>query len=496
MGTSKPMNVGLQGTGQASFSVAYGPFQSTSATRGVLVRVGPLPSLRAYEADRRRGHSLPRRTRRAPLRLLPHQVVAEGTPVFLLFSPLFDSIRRRSVKIRVSISTLVLAEHEGGFVKQSSLSAVAAAAAVNKEKSVSVLLGGSGPSLLKAASHAASCHPSISQVLVADTDILLHPLAETWAELVRLVQKQGSYSHIISASNSFGKNVLPRAAALLDVSPVTDVIEISEPRLFTSCSDFPHVSQKLFAYETSYQSPVGNALSTVRYMGEDPCMMTIRSTSFTVSACSSDSKSSEAPISKVDLSSFNEASFPKSRWLKLASQESERPDLGNARTVVTGGRGLKSAENFKLLEKLAEKLGAAVGATRAAVDAGFVPNDLQVGQTGKIVAPELYMAFGVSGAIQHIAGMRDSKVIVAVNKDADAPIFQVVHCAKRLQVMLNHLVLSISFLISVLEKLVEFKPSLSFYQAQLEIVQVADYGLVADLFDVIPELIEKIPDKK
>ncbi|XP_042471194.1 electron transfer flavoprotein subunit alpha, mitochondrial [Zingiber officinale] len=329
------------------------------------------------------------------------------------------------------ISTLVLAEHEGGFVKQSSLSAVAAAAAVNKEKSVSVLLGGSGPSLLKAASHAASCHPSISQVLVADTDILLHPLAETWAELVRLVQKQGSYSHIISASNSFGKNVLPRAAALLDVSPVTDVIEISEPRLFT---------RPIYA---------GNALSTVRYMGEDPCMMTIRSTSFTVSACSSDSKSSEAPISKVDLSSFNEASFPKSRWLKLASQESERPDLGNARTVVTGGRGLKSAENFKLLEKLAEKLGAAVGATRAAVDAGFVPNDLQVGQTGKIVAPELYMAFGVSGAIQHIAGMRDSKVIVAVNKDADAPIFQ-----------------------------------------------VADYGLVADLFDVIPELIEKIPDKK
>ncbi|CAL9076529.1 unnamed protein product [Musa textilis] len=329
------------------------------------------------------------------------------------------------------VSTLVLAEHEGGLVKQSSLSAVAAAAAVNKEKSVTVLLGGSGLALHKAASHAASFHPSVSQVLVADADILVHPLAETWAELVNLVQHQGNYSHIITTSNSFGKNVLPRAAALLDVSPVTDVVEIAEPHLFI---------RPIYA---------GNALCTVRYAGKGPCMMTIRSTSFTLPSCSTETKSDEAPISQVDLSSFDEGSIPKSRWLKLVSQESERPDLGNAHIVVTGGRGLKSAENFKLLEKLAEKLGAAVGATRAAVDAGFVPNDLQVGQTGKIVAPELYMAFGVSGAIQHLAGMRDSKVIVAVNKDADAPIFQ-----------------------------------------------VADYGLVADLFEVIPELIEKLPDKK
>ncbi|XP_010110120.2 electron transfer flavoprotein subunit alpha, mitochondrial, partial [Morus notabilis] len=193
----------------------------------------------------------------------------------------------------------------------------------------------------------------------------------------------------------------------------------------------------------------GNALCTVKYTGTGPCMLTIRSTSFPVTTTFDDSKSNEAPITQVDLSTFSEDFIGQSRYVKLSSQDTERPDLGNARVVVTGGRGLKSGENFKMIEKLAEKLGAAVGATRAAVDAGFVPNDLQVGQTGKIVAPELYMAFGVSGAIQHLAGMKDSKVIVAVNKDADASIFQ-----------------------------------------------VADYGLVGDLFEVIPELLEKLPEKK
>ncbi|XP_042505413.1 electron transfer flavoprotein subunit alpha, mitochondrial [Macadamia integrifolia] len=294
-----------------------------------------------------------------------------------------------------------------------------------------MLLAGAGPSLQEAASHAASVHPLISQVLVADNDKLRHPLAEPWAELVHLVQQKDGYSHIIAASSSFGKNILPRAAALLDVSPITDVTEISGPQLFV---------RPIYA---------GNALCTVRYTGGGPCMLTIRSTSFPVPSISADSKSNAATISQVDLSTFSEDADRKSRYVKHTTQDTERPDLGSARIVVTGGRGLKSAENFKLIEKLAEKIGAAVGATRAAVDSGYVPNELQVGQTGKIVAPDLYMAFGVSGAIQHLAGIRDSKVIVAVNRDADAPIFQ-----------------------------------------------VADYGLVADLFEVLPELLEKLPEKK
>ncbi|KAL0000908.1 electron transfer flavoprotein subunit alpha, mitochondrial [Quercus robur] len=353
-----------------------------------------------------------------------HRAFAKRTVPFLTSQSLFLSSISRSV------STLVLAEHEGGSIKAPSVSAVAAASSLSKDNSISVLLAGSGPSLQEAAAHAASCHPSVSQVLVADSDKFSHPLAEPWAKLVHLVQQKGGYSHIIAPSGSFGKNILPRAAALLDVSPITDIIEISESNLFV---------RPIYA---------GNALCTVRYAGANPCMLTIRSTSFPVPPISADSKS-EASISQVDLSTFGEDAVGKSRYVKLTSQETERPDLGNAHVVVTGGRALKSAENFKMIEKLAEKLGAAVGATRAAVDAGFVPNDLQVGQTGKIVAPELYMAFGVSGAIQHLAGMRDSKVIVAVNKDADAPIFQ-----------------------------------------------VADYGLVGDLFEVIPELLEKMPEKK
>ncbi|PIN22356.1 Electron transfer flavoprotein, alpha subunit [Handroanthus impetiginosus] len=353
----------------------------------------------------------------------------------MAFRAALGALRNCSFANRVSpysrsLSTLVLAEHEGGAVKASSLSAVEAAKFLGEDNSISLLLAGSGPSLQEAAAYAASCHPSISRVLLADSDKFTYPLAEPWAKLVHVVQQKGSYSHIISGSGSFGKNILPRAAALLDVSPITDVTEICGSNLFV---------RPIYA---------GNALSTVRYTGSDPCMLTIRSTSFPLGQVSA--PSSAALIDQVDLSTFSEDdAIGKSKYVSLSSQDSERPDLGNARIVVTGGRALKSAENFKMIERLAEKLGAAVGATRAAVDAGFVPNELQVGQTGKIVAPDLYMAFGVSGAIQHLSGMRDSKVIVAVNKDADAPIFQ-----------------------------------------------VADYGLVGDLFEVIPEFLEKLPDKK
>ncbi|GMH25514.1 hypothetical protein Nepgr_027357 [Nepenthes gracilis] len=334
---------------------------------------------------------------------------------------------RRITTLRFA-STLVLTEHDGGSVKSSSVSAVVAARSLSEDNSIAMLLAGSGPSLQEAAAHAASCHPSVSQVLVADSDKFKYPLAEPWAKLVELVQQKDEYSHIIAASSSFGKNILPRAASLLDVSPITDVVEISGSHQFV---------RPIYA---------GNALCTVRYTGDLPCMLTIRSTSFLVST---EARSVAAPISQVDLSTFNEDIAGRSRYVSHSTQDTERPDLGNARIVVTGGRGLKSAENFRMIEKLAEKLGAAVGATRAAVDAGFVPNELQIGQTGKIVAPELYMAFGVSGAIQHLAGMRDSRVIVAVNKDSDAPIFQ-----------------------------------------------VADYGLVGDLFEIVPELIKKLPEAK
>ncbi|KAL5055124.1 hypothetical protein RYX36_035806 [Vicia faba] len=344
---------------------------------------------------------------------------------------LFPPFLRSSLLSSRNGSTLVVAEHENGAIKSPSLSALLAAASLpDNDSSVSLLLAGSGPSLHQAASHAASSHPSFSQVLVADSEAFKNPLAEPWAKLVHLVQQRGGYSHIIAASSSFGKNVMPRVAALLDVSPVTDVTAISDSHTFV---------RPIYA---------GNALSTVRYTGASPCILTIRSTSFPVSQKSVDSKSDKATISQVDLSTFNE-DLDKSRFVSQTSRDDEGPDLGSARVVVTGGRALKSAEKFKLIEDLAKKLGAAVGATRAAVDAGYVANDLQIGQTGKIVAPELYLAFGVSGAIQHLAGMRDSKVIVAVNNDADAPIFQ-----------------------------------------------VADYGLVGDLFEVIPELLEKLPEKK
>ncbi|EPS68859.1 hypothetical protein M569_05908, partial [Genlisea aurea] len=241
-----------------------------------------------------------------------------------------------------SISTLVLGEHEAGSVKASSLSAVAAAKLLGENNSISLLLSGSGPSLHEAAAHAASYNPSISRVLLADSDKFAYPLAEAWGALVDTLQRRDNYSHIVAASGSFGKNVLPRAAALLDVSPVTDVTQISGANLFV---------RPIYA---------GNALSTVRYVGSNPCMLTIRSTSFPLGPEFSSRGSNSGAIDIVDLSAINEDEVvEKSKYISISSQETERPDLGNSRVVVTGGRGLKSAENFKLIEKLAEKLGAA-----------------------------------------------------------------------------------------------------------------------------------------
>ncbi|KAL3690799.1 hypothetical protein R1sor_004450 [Riccia sorocarpa] len=342
-----------------------------------------------------------------------------------LFSALSSNFSHRSLRLA---STLVVGEHEEGLLKASTLSAVAAATALGEGGSISLLLGGFGPSVHKAASQAASAHSAISQVLVADWDKVEHGLAEPWAELLRLAQEKGKYSHVLAVSSSFGKNVIPRAAALLDQSVISDVIKVVDEHTFV---------RPVYA---------GNALSSVKYTGSGPCFITIRPTSFPPVQASG---VAPAPVSTLDTSAINSDAIGRSEWVGQHVERSERPELGNARVVVSGGRALKSAENFKMLEKLADKLGGAVGASRAAVDAGFVANDMQVGQTGKIVAPDLYIAVGISGAIQHLAGMKDSKVIVAINKDADSPIFQ-----------------------------------------------VADYGLAADLFQAVPELIEKLPDKR
>ncbi|XP_024540321.1 electron transfer flavoprotein subunit alpha, mitochondrial [Selaginella moellendorffii] len=330
-------------------------------------------------------------------------------------------------------SALVVAEHGGGSVKNGSISAVAAAAAVLGDSSpVTLLLAGSGGSELDAAiQHASSAHPAVSQVLVARSPLLGQPLAEPWAELLVQAQKKGNYSHIFAASSSFGKDVLPRAAALLGVSPITDVTRTID--------------------QHTYIRPIyaGNAMATVRFKGSGPCIVSIRATSFPAVPGLALTGVGHPSIVDFDASSLSSEAIGKSKWIGLASQQTERPELGAAKIVISGGRGLKSAENFELLEKLADKLGAAVGASRAAVDAGFVPNDMQIGQTGKIVAPELYIAVGISGAIQHLAGIKDSKVIVAINKDRDAPIFQ-----------------------------------------------VADYGLAMDLFEALPELVAKVPSKR
>jgi electron transfer flavoprotein alpha subunit len=304
------------------------------------------------------------------------------------------------------MTALVLLDHEAGSIKQPSRSAVAAAQALGE---VHALIVGAG---VQAAAAAAAKLPGIAKVLVADAPEYEHSLAEPVAAL--LVGLAPGYSHLLAASTAIGKNIMPRVAALLDAQPISDIAGVVDADTFV---------RPIYA---------GNALATVK--SEDAKKV------ITVRAASFDPVPTEGGAAVIEPAPAV-ASPSMSRFVSAELSKTERPELTAARVVISGGRGMQSGDNFKLLEPIADRLGAAVGASRAAVDAGFVPNDYQVGQTGKIVAPELYVAVGISGAIQHLAGMKDSKVIVAINKDEEAPIFQ-----------------------------------------------VADYGLVADLFTALPEL--------
>lgn len=302
---------------------------------------------------------------------------------------------------------LVLAEHDGSALSPAVAHAVKAAQAMGVD-AVDVLVVGQGVG--DVAAEAAKL-ADVARVRLAEAAHLAAPLAEDVAAL--LVRIGGEYSHILGAATSFAKNILPRAAALMDVAMISDVIAVLGPKQF---------KRPIYA---------GNAIATVESR-DAVIIATIRKTAFDAVG-----SGGSAAVEPLDAGS----AVGKSRFVKLETVKSERPELTNAGRVVSGGRAMGSAENFAIITELADKLGAAVGASRAAVDAGYAPNDWQVGQTGKVVAPELYVAVGISGAIQHLAGMKDSKVIVAINKDENAPIFE-----------------------------------------------MADYGLVGDLFDVVPKL--------
>uniref|UniRef100_A0A671M8L9 Electron transfer flavoprotein subunit alpha n=1 Tax=Sinocyclocheilus anshuiensis TaxID=1608454 RepID=A0A671M8L9_9TELE len=312
-------------------------------------------------------------------------------------------------------STLVVAEHNNETLTPITLNAITAATKLGSD--VSCLVAGTNCAKVLSVQQLSKVQ-GVKKVLVAQHEAYKGLLPEELTPLILATQKQFSFTHICAGASAFGKNLLPRVAAKLDVAPISDIIEIKSPDTFV---------------RTIY---AGNALCTIK-CNESVKVFTVRGTSFEPAAVEGGSASSEevSPSAPVGVS----------EWLEQTLSKSDRPELTSAKVVVSGGRGLKNGENFKLLYDLADKLNAAVGASRAAVDAGYVPNDMQVGQTGKIVAPELYIAVGISGAIQHLAGMKDSKTIVAINKDPEAPIFQ-----------------------------------------------VADYGIVADLFKVVPELTEAL----
>lgn len=303
---------------------------------------------------------------------------------------------------------LVVAEHNNQQLQPATYHTLGAALELGKEIDLFIL----GHHCQKIIDEACSLS-DVKKVLVADNEVYEHQLAENCALLIAAHAKH--YDYILAGATTFGKNLLPRLAALLDVAMISDVQQIIAPDTF---------KRPIYA---------GNAIATVK-TSDQIKVLTIRTTAFLPVK---ESKQAKADVEKI-LDCITNAS---TRFVQQMLTQSKRPDLTSARVIISGGRGLKSAENFKLLEGIADKLGAAIGASRAAVDAGFAPNDYQVGQTGKVVAPDLYIAIGISGAIQHLAGMKDSKVIVAINNDPDAPIFQ-----------------------------------------------IADYGLVGDLFKILPEL--------
>ena len=309
------------------------------------------------------------------------------------------------------MSILIIAEHDNQNLSAATLNTVTAASDIGKE--INVLVVGHNCSNV---SKQCSQIPNVKSILEASSEEYKNFVAENVSKLIIDLSKD--YSHILAPSSTTGKNIMPRVAALLDVMQISDIIKVVD--------------------DETFQRPIyaGNALSTVK-SNDKIKIITVRSTAFEAS----ENTGGSAEIKSINGSGDTDLS----KFLKSELSSSERPELTSAKIVISGGRGMQDGSNFGMLEKVADKLGAAVGASRAAVDAGFVPNDYQVGQTGKVVAPNLYIAVGISGAIQHLAGMKDSKVIVAINKDEDAPIFQ-----------------------------------------------VADYGVVTDLFDAVPELDSKI----
>lgn len=333
---------------------------------------------------------------------------------------LLSSASRRQMMMTASssraASSLVVAPHADGKLSSDTFGTVAAATQIGGP--VTVLVAGAGTEVAQEAANIAG----VDAVLHTDDEAYAHGTAENVTGLVVAAQKSANFTHILAPSNNYAKAILPRVGALLDVQPISDILSVEDESTFT---------RPMYA---------GNAIATVK-SNDDVKVMTVRTTAFEKAAAEGGSASVDAAPDNTD----GAADAGLTTWKADELSQSDRPELGSARVVISGGRGLKNGENFALLEALADKLDGAVGASRAAVDAGMVPNDMQVGQTGKVVAPDLYVAVGLSGAIQHLAGMKDSKTIVCINTDAEAPIFQ-----------------------------------------------VSDYGLVADLFKAVPEMTEKV----